>query len=185
MARKPANEGKAKAARPQGATTGYEAELWAMADALRGSMDAVEYKHVVLGLVFLKYISDALEKRHATVLAEWGEEVAEDRDEYLAENIFWVPPEARWANLKAQAHQTTIGQLVDAHATGNENRGKARGDTSICGQKSNYTTCTLKQKEHTIVGSRHLVTVYDKLLPKLISSEIHSREVLKIAEAIL
>ncbi len=69
-----------------GATTGYEAELWAMADALRGSMDAGEYKHVVLGLVFLKYISDAFEERRAAVLAEWGEEAAEDRDEYIAEN---------------------------------------------------------------------------------------------------
>ena len=60
-----------------GATTGYETELWAMADALRGSMDAAGYKHVVLGLIFLKYISDAFEERHATVLAEWGEEAAE------------------------------------------------------------------------------------------------------------
>ena len=96
-----------------GATTGYEAELWAMADALRGSMDAAEYKHVVLGLIFLKYISDAFEERHATVLAEWGEEAAEDRDEYTAENIFWVPPEARWSRLKAQARQATVGRLVD------------------------------------------------------------------------
>ena len=96
-----------------GATTGYEAELWAMADALRGSMDAAEYKHVVLGLIFLKYISDAFEERHAAVLAEWGEDAAEDRDEYTAENIFWVPQEARWPHLKAQARQSTIGQTVD------------------------------------------------------------------------
>ena len=96
-----------------GATTGYEAELWAMADALRGSMDAAEYKHVVLGLIFLKYISDAFEERHAALLAEWGEEAAEDRDEYTAENIFWAPPEARWAGLKAKARQATIGWLVD------------------------------------------------------------------------
>ena len=96
-----------------GATTGYEAELWAMADALRGSMDAAEYKHVVLGLIFLKYISDAFEERHAAVLAKWGDEAAEDRDEYIAENIFWVPQEARWPHLKAQARQSTIGQTVD------------------------------------------------------------------------
>ncbi len=96
-----------------GATTGHEAELWAMADALRGSMDAAEYKHVVLGLIFLKYISDAFEERRAAVLAEWGEDAAEDRDEYLAENIFWVPPEARWSHLKAQARQPTVGQVVD------------------------------------------------------------------------
>ena len=96
-----------------GATTGYESELWAMADALRGSMDAAEYKHVVLGLIFLKYISDAFEERRAAVLAEWGREAAEDRDEYIAENIFWVPPEARWTKLKAQARQPTVGQTVD------------------------------------------------------------------------
>ena len=97
-----------------GATTGYEAKLWAMAAALRGSMDAAEYKHVVLGQIFLKYISDAFEERRAAVLATWGEDAAEDRDEYTAENIFWVPPEARWANLKAQARQSTIGLTVDA-----------------------------------------------------------------------
>ena len=96
-----------------GAITGYEAELWAMADALRGSMDAAEYKHVVLGLIFLKYISDAFEERHTAVLNKWGGEAAEDRDEYIAENIFWVPQEARWTHLKAQARQPTIGQTVD------------------------------------------------------------------------
>ena len=66
-------------------TTGYESELWKMADALRGSLDAAEYKHVALGLIFLKYISDAFEERHAEVLAEWGEDAAEDQDEYIAE----------------------------------------------------------------------------------------------------
>ena len=95
------------------ATTGYEADLWRMADALRGSMDAAEYKHVVLGLIFLKYISDAFEERHAAVLAEWGEEAAEDRDEYVAENIFWVPPEARWTHLQSAARQPAIGRAVD------------------------------------------------------------------------
>lgn len=96
-----------------GATTGYEAELWAMADALRGSMDASEYKHVVLGLIFLKYISDAFQERHAAVLEEWGEEAAEDRDEYTAEHIFWVPPKARWPYLQSLARQSTIGQTID------------------------------------------------------------------------
>ena len=91
----------------------YRSELWRMADALRGSMDAAEYKHVVLGLIFLKYISDAFEERHAVVLAEWGEDAAEERDEYIAESIFWVPPEARWPVLQAQAHQPTIGTAVD------------------------------------------------------------------------
>ena len=84
-----------------------------MADALRGSMDAAEYKHVVLGLIFLKYISDAFEERHAAVLVRWGEDAAEDRDEYVAENVFWVPAEARWAHLRSQARQPTIGLTVD------------------------------------------------------------------------
>ncbi len=91
----------------------YRADLWSMADALRNNMDAAEYKHVVLGLIFLKYISDAFEERHAQVLAQWGEEAAEDRDEYIAENIFWVPPAARWSKLQAQARQPTIGTVVD------------------------------------------------------------------------
>jgi hypothetical protein len=85
-----------------------------MADAMRGSMDAAEYKHVVLGLIFLKYISDAFEEHHARLEAERDQGAdPEDPDEYRAENIFWVPREARWAHLKAQAKQPTIGQLVD------------------------------------------------------------------------
>ena len=112
--------GKARqaAANTSGATTGYEAEMWAMADALRGSMDAAEYKHVVLGLIFLKYISDAFEETHAQLKAEVGEGAdPEDPDEYRAQNIFWVPTEARWAHLKAKARQPTIGQKVDEAMT--------------------------------------------------------------------
>ena len=100
---------------------GYEAQLWQMADALRGSMDAAEYKHVVLGLIFLKYISDAFEEKHATLLAEKAQGAdPEDPDEYRAQSIFWVPPEARWPHLKAQARQSTIGQLVDDAMAGIE-----------------------------------------------------------------
>ena len=105
-----------------------ESKLWSMADALRGSMDAAEYKHVVLGLIFLKYISDAFEERHDAVLAEWGEEAAEDPDEYTAEAIFWVPPEARWAHLRAQARQPTIGQTVDDAMAGVERDNPALKD---------------------------------------------------------
>jgi hypothetical protein len=77
------------------ANTGYEAEPWRMADALRGSMDAAEYKHVVLGLIFLKYISDAFEERHAQLEREQAEGAdPEDPDEYRAASIFWVPREA-------------------------------------------------------------------------------------------
>ena len=98
----------------QAATTGHEAELWRMADALRGSMDAAEYKHVVLGLVFLKYISDAFEEMHARLEGERDQGAdPEDPDEYRAENIFWVPPEARWSRLAAQARQSAVGRLVD------------------------------------------------------------------------
>ncbi|MGC8596188.1 MAG: type I restriction-modification system subunit M N-terminal domain-containing protein, partial [Candidatus Kryptoniota bacterium] len=97
-----------------GATVGYESELWQMADALRGSMDAAEYKHVVLGLIFLKYISNAFEERYALLEAEKSKGAdPEDPDEYRAQNIFWVPPEACWAKLQAQARQPTIGHLVD------------------------------------------------------------------------
>jgi type I restriction enzyme M protein len=103
------------------ANVGYEAQLWQMADALRGSMDAAEYKHVVLGLIFLKYISDAFEEHHARLVAEKAKGAdPEDPDEYRAQSIFWVPPEARWAHLKAQAKQSTIGKLVDDAMAGIE-----------------------------------------------------------------
>ncbi len=103
------------------ANVGYEAQLWQMADVLRGSMDAAEYKHVVLGLIFLKYISDAFEEHHAKLLAEQATGAdPEDPDEYRAQSIFWVPPEARWAHLKAQAKQPTVGRLVDDAMTGIE-----------------------------------------------------------------
>ncbi len=94
--------------------THYKSELWKMADALRGSMDAAEYKHVVLGLIFLKYISDAFEEAYAELEAERVEGAdPEDPDEYRAQSIFWVPPEARWQYLKNQTRQPTIGRLVD------------------------------------------------------------------------
>jgi type I restriction enzyme M protein len=96
------------------APLGHEAQLWRMADALRGSMDAAEYKHVVLGLIFLKYISDAFEEHHARLVADQAQGAdPEDPDEYRAQSIFWVPPEARWSYLKSQARQPTIGRLVD------------------------------------------------------------------------
>jgi type I restriction enzyme M protein len=110
-----------QAGNTNGATVGYEAELWRMADALRGSMDAAEYKHVVLGLIFLKYISDAFEEQHKKLEAERDQGAdPEDPDEYRAQNIFWVPSESRWEYLKAQAKQPTIGQLVDDAMAGIE-----------------------------------------------------------------
>ncbi len=105
----------AKKRNSNGANVGFEAELWKAADALRGSMDAAEYKHVVLGLLFLKYISDAFEEQHAKLEAQADEGAdPEDADEYRAVNVFWVPKEARWDVLKAAAKQPTIGQTVDA-----------------------------------------------------------------------
>ncbi|MHB8388311.1 MAG: type I restriction-modification system subunit M [Acidobacteriaceae bacterium] len=107
-------QGTAQKHHNNGATIGFEAKLWAAADALRNNMDAAEYKHVVLGLIFLKYISDAFEARHAALHAQKAEGAdPEDPDEYRAVNIFWVPKEARWAHLKASAPQPTIGTLVD------------------------------------------------------------------------
>ena len=91
---------------------GFEETLWKAADKLRGSMDASEYKHVVLGLIFLKYISDKFEtKFNALVEEDAGFE--EDRDEYEAENIFWVPKEARWTFIKDNAKDSKIGQYID------------------------------------------------------------------------
>lgn len=93
---------------------GFERELWKAADALRNNMDAAEYKHVVLGLIFLKYISDAFEAKHAELEAERDEGAdPEDPDEYRAENVFWVPKEARWSFLLGNAKQPTVGKMVD------------------------------------------------------------------------
>ncbi len=104
----------AKSASSTGANIGFEAELWKAADALRGSMDAAEYKHVVLGLLFLKYISDAFVEQHAKLLEEVDQGAdPEDADEYRAVGVFWVPVEARWQNIKNQAKQPTIGQIID------------------------------------------------------------------------
>ncbi|MGE6763271.1 N-6 DNA methylase [Corallococcus interemptor] len=108
--------GTSKRARTEkiGGDLGFEATLWQAADKLRNNLDAAEYKHVVLGLIFLKYVSDAFEERRAQLLAEADQGAdAEDPDEYRAENIFWVPREARWTQLQAQAKQPIIGKLVD------------------------------------------------------------------------
>ena len=90
----------------------YAAKLWKTADKLRGNMEPSDYKHVVLGLIFLKYISDAFEARHAKLLVQ-DPQTAEDKDEYLQDNIFWVPKPARWAHLQANARQSSIGTLID------------------------------------------------------------------------
>lgn len=91
---------------------GFEETLWKAADKLRGSMDASEYKHVVLGLIFLKYISDKFETRYNELVAE-GEGFEEELDEYLAQNVFWVPKEARWDFIRDNAKDEKIGQFID------------------------------------------------------------------------
>ena len=99
-----------------GAHLGFEAKLWLAADKLRNNMDAAEYKHVVLGLIFLKYISDTFEEHRAKLVAGRGDYAGanpEDKDEYRAENVFWVPKEARWSHLQASAKQPAIGKFVD------------------------------------------------------------------------
>src|SRR5690606_35897713 len=103
---------KAASKKENGAHLGFEDKLWLAADKLRGSMDAAEYKHVVLGLVFLKYVSDAFEQRRAEVEAEEHAD-PEDRDEYEGYNVFWVPKKARWSELAKNAKQPEIGQLID------------------------------------------------------------------------
>jgi type I restriction enzyme M protein len=104
--------GKTAKANNSSANLGFEAKLWLAADKLRSNMDAAEYKHVVLGLIFLKYISDSFEEKHADLLKEKGAD-PEDPDEYKAENIFWVPPGARWTYLQNSAKQPEIGKIVD------------------------------------------------------------------------
>ena len=110
MAKKKATENKSTA------NIGFEAKLWLAADKLRNNMDAAEYKHVVLGLIFLKYISDSFEEHRAKLVEGKGEYEGanpEDKDEYVASNVFWVPKVSRWPHLQANAKQPTIGKFVD------------------------------------------------------------------------
>lgn len=85
---------------------GFEDKLWQMADKLRGNIESSEYKHVILWLVFLKYISDSFEERYNEIKKSFPG-MEEDRDAYKAENVFFVPMEARWDYIKSQAKQPT------------------------------------------------------------------------------
>ncbi len=110
-----------------GTTFGFEKDCWKMADKLRSNMDPGEYKHVVLGLIFLKYISDAFQEQYKILEAKYSDssnpdfikdvelrkQALEDMDEYRGENIFWVPPAARWDSLQANVTQPTIGKMID------------------------------------------------------------------------
>ena len=91
---------------------GFEDQLWKMADKLRGNIESSDYKHVILGLVFLKYISDSFDERYNELVSE-GEGFEEDRDFYEEDNVFFVSEDARWKNIKEQAKLPIIGQVID------------------------------------------------------------------------
>jgi type I restriction enzyme M protein len=93
------------------AAIGFEQQIWAAADILRGNMDAAEYKHVVLGLIFLKYISDKFEERYHALEAD--DDDVEDKDAYTEANVFFVPPSARWSIIAETAHKERIGTVID------------------------------------------------------------------------
>ena len=106
------NQPGVEQATTNGASLGFESQLWTAADKLPGNMEPSDYKHVALGLIFLKYNSDAFEAKRAALLKEDLADV-EDPEEYIAENVFWVPKEARWSHLQARAKQPTIGKDID------------------------------------------------------------------------
>jgi type I restriction enzyme M protein len=153
MARSATTNGKASSA-----NLGFEAKLWLSADKLRANMDAAEYKHVVLGLIFLKYISDTFEEHRAKLVAGKGDYKGadpEDSDEYKAENVFWVPADARWSHLQGKAKQPNIGKIVD--------------DAMVAIERDNPR---LKGVLPNLHQSRTLATLRDTLLPKLLSGEL-------------
>jgi len=166
-------------------------QLWQTADKLRGSIDAAEYKHVVLGLIFLKYISDAFEARRAALVEELAadgiegrqaDELLESRDEYTAENIFWVPPEARWANIQNQGRQPNIGTLIDdaMHAIERDNpklKGKLPRDYARRGIPPERLGGLIDQIATIALGTDHarakdvLGRVYEYFLGKFAAAE--------------
>jgi type I restriction enzyme M protein len=121
-----------------GANLGFEATLWQAACKLWGHLDAAEYKHVVLGMIFVKYISDAFEEIH-TKLSKEKDANPEDRDEYAAVNIFWVPKEARWKYLQSRAKDALIGKLID--------------DAMVAIERDNSSLKAVLPKEYTRWGA--------------------------------
>ena len=103
---------KKKATTDNTATVGFEEHLWTAADKLRGNMDASEYKSVILGLIFLKYVSDKFDERYQELVNE-GEGFEEEKDEYTCDNIFWVPVEARWKKIAEASGTEGIGLAID------------------------------------------------------------------------
>lgn len=174
----------AKARTSTAANVGFEAELWKAADALRNNMDAAEYKHVVLGLIFLKYISDAFLEQHAILEAERETECADPEDpaEYSAARVFWVPEAARWSTLQAAAKLAEIGRVIDdaMFAIERENRtlkdvlpknyGRADLDKMRLGQLvdlvSNIAVGDAASRSKDVLGR-----VYEYFLSKFASAE--------------
>lgn len=112
---------------------GFEDQLWLAADKLRGHMDAAVYKHTVLGLVFLKYVSDSFMERYNELLAE-GDGFEEERDAYAEKNVFWVPKSARWENIQNNAKKSEIGKIID--------------DAMVTIEKENKTLKGVLQKDY-------------------------------------
>lgn len=159
----------------------FEKEQWQMANSLRNNMDAAEYKHVVLGLIFLKYISDSFMEQHAKIKsAKYGD--PEDRDEYTSENIFWVPESARWHNIMSQARSPSIGKIIDDAMDAVERKnatlkdvlpktyGSLRVDKSVLGQLvdriSNIPIGDEESRSEDILGR-----IYEYFLSQFASSE--------------
>ena len=107
-------KGRWEMAKEKKAELGFEAKLFSAADKLRNNMDAAEYKHVVLGLIFLKYVSDSFEAKYQELVTGKAEGMdPEDPDEYISENVFWVPEKARWRYISSNARSSEIGRVID------------------------------------------------------------------------
>ena len=114
----------AKKIKESTATLGFEAKLWHAADLMRGKLPATQYRQVLMGLLFLRYVSDAFENRYRELKAEgYGDE--EDRDAYMEKNIFFVPKSARWAKIAAVAHEANNGETIDNAMIAIERENKA------------------------------------------------------------
>ncbi|MGO5096218.1 type I restriction-modification system subunit M N-terminal domain-containing protein [Agathobaculum sp. LCP25S3_E8] len=137
---------------------GFEKQIWDAACVLRGNIDASEYKSVVLGLIFLKYISDRFEAKYRELVDE-GDGFEEDIDEYISENIFFVPENARWGVIASSAHTPEIGTVIDEAMRSIEKENKRLKDM-------------FEQIKCNAIENDRLKQLRDSLLPKLMNGEI-------------
>ena len=158
------------------AAIGFEQQIWSAADILRGNMDAAEYKHVVLGLIFLKYISDKFDERYHELQAD--DDDVEDRDAYAEVNVFFVPPVARWCVIAEAAHKEEIGAVIDGgmfvqSSDFVKSHSGNIGNLSIYGQDANPTTRKMALMNLAIrgidsdLGGYNADTFHDDLHPGL------------------